>query len=171
MSKEFLGFNVWTKNMPQPFLEKYVQFADTKSLPVVAIVDDVLPALTFHRSKEETDHFNQAYVNRMSEIGFHDVHLVSELLPEADPRLSDIIEIANQVSLSVFMNLLPEKKRSKIDQLSLTEIVDTCWQLQVLESGIVKLGITKYLTGKRSTAFFRMAKTIIAGFNFDIIDE
>lgn len=157
--------------MPQPYIEKFVEFADSKGLPVVGIVDDVLPALAFGRSQEETNEFNQAYIAYMSEIGFFDVHLVSDILPNSEPRLSDIIERANKINLSVFVSLLPENKRSTTDELSLTEVLDACWQLQVLEAGMAKASIARYLTGKRSTAFFRMAKTAISGFNFDIIDE
>ena len=53
MSGEMLGFNTWTKNKPQPYLELYVEAAEKKHLPIVALVDDVLTSVVFNRSEEE----------------------------------------------------------------------------------------------------------------------
>ncbi|PJE65162.1 hypothetical protein COU91_02920 [Candidatus Saccharibacteria bacterium CG10_big_fil_rev_8_21_14_0_10_47_8] len=171
MTNEVLGFNIWTKNMPQPFLDSFVEFADRQDLPVVAIVDDVLPAVVFKRSEDESSEYSQAYVHHMQKIGFDQVHLVSELLVDRDKDLTRYYEISSRIGLSAFLGLLPEKKRQALDDLLLTETIDTCWQLSVLESGIIQASVTKYLTGKRSTALFRLAKNTIGGFDFDVIDQ
>ena len=171
MSGEMLGFNTWTKNKPQPYLELYVEAAEKKHLPIVALVDDVLTSVVFNRSEEENHEYNEAYKTTMMEMGFTRVDFVSSVLPERSDDLSQFYKISQLVTLPSFMALLPEKKLLDLDSLTLTETIDTCWQLNVLEAGMSCSGITRYLTGKRSTAFFRYAKKVIDNFEFDIIGE
>lgn len=171
MAGEMLGFNTWTKNMPQPYLELYVEVAAKKHLPIVALVDDVLTSVVFSRSEEQNHEYNEAYRTNMLEMGFARVDFVSSILPDRSEDLNQFYKISQRVTLPSFMALLPEKKYSQLDSLKLTETIDTCWQLNVLEAGMTYSGITRYLTGKRSTAFFRYARKIIDNFEFDIIDE
>lgn len=171
MAGEVLGFNTWTKNMPQPYLEDYAEAAERKQVPIVALVDDVLSSVIFSRSEEQSHEYNEAYRTTMLKMGFTRVDFVSSVLPERSQDLDQFYKISQRVTLPSFMALLPEKKLLEFDSLKLTETIDTCWQLNVLEAGMSCCGITRYLTGKRSTAFFRYAKKIIDNFEFDIIDE
>ena len=169
MRPEILGFNTWTKNLPQKYLELYTESAAQRQLPLVAIVDDVLPEVVFNRTKEESHEYNEAYRMSMLEMGFDRIEFVSDILPDRNEDLAQIYRISNNVSLPAFLALLPERKRDIEHTLSLSEIVDTCWQLTVLEAGMSYTGITRYLTGQRSTALFRYAKKTINGFEFDIV--
>jgi hypothetical protein len=171
MSPEILGFNTWTKNFPQQYLELYTDSAQKINLPLVAIVDDVLPEVIFNRSNEQSLEYNEAYRTTMLEMGFNRVEFASTLLPERSEDLTHLYQISSKVSLPGFLALLPERKREIEQTLTLSEVVDTCWQLSVLEAGMSCTGITRYLTGKRSTALFRYAKKVINGFEFDIVDE
>lgn len=171
MTTEVLGFNIWTKNMPQSYLGLYAKVAQDRQLPLVAVVDDVLPAVLFGRSEVETAEYNEVYSESMISIGFDRVDFVSEILPQRTEDLTQLYLVSKRVSLPTFLALLPERKRDEVVNLKLTEVVDTCWQLSALEAGMSKSGITRYLTGKRSTALFRCAKKIIANFEFDIIDN
>lgn len=168
---EVLGFNIWTKNMPQPYLEMYAEVAQARQLPIVAVVDDVLPAVLFNRSAEQSADYNEAYGNSMLGMGFQRVEFVSKILPERSADLSRLYSVSTRVSLPSFLALLPERKRLAGETLKLSEVVDTCWQINVLESGMTCAGVTRYLTGKRSTALFRYAKKVIDDFEFDIIDD
>lgn len=170
MSAEVLGFNIWTKNMPQPYLEQYAEAAQDRGASLVAIVDDILPAVVFDRTPEQSTTYNEAYRTAMSGMGFARIEFVSDILPERDEDLRNVFDMSERISLNAFAALLPEKKRQVLDDLTLTELIDTCWQLHVLEQGMSYAGITRYLTGKRSTAIFRQAKHVIDGFQFDIID-
>lgn len=170
MSCEVLGFNIWTKNMPQPYLGLYVDSAQKRQQPLVAIVDDVLPAVLFARTSQQNIEYNEAYSSRMLAMGFSEVSFVSDMLPDRGKDLEYLYSMSSRLSLPAFMELLPENKSSILDDLTLTETIDTCWQILVLEAGIAYHGITRYLTGKRSSALFHRAKKIIDGFEFDIID-
>ena len=165
------GFNIWTKNEPKPYIDNYAIFAKKQNIKIEAIVDDLLPAAVFGRSKKENDDMSRLYIEYMHNIGFDKVTLVSELLPDRDKDLERIYRSSGKIALSTFISLLPETKRLNQSSIELNEIIDPCWQLEVLESGIVICGITKYLTGKRSLALFRFAKDNITDFDYLVIDQ
>lgn len=172
MTKEVLGFNVWTKNNPQKYLELYPEYAkDFPGAPLVAIVDDVLPAVVFKRSNEEIEDKNEAYRNYMLQNGFDSVVFVSDMLPDRLDDLKNVVDVAQLIGVSTFMRLIPEVKRAKLEELTLTETLDTCWQIGVLETGISTQGITRYLTGKRSTYLFNLAKEVVPGLKFSVVDK
>lgn len=171
MSAEFFGLNVWTKNMPKPYLEDFSEFAHQQEVPIIAIVDDVLPEVVFNRTPEETLAYNDAYSSQLESLGFEEIVFVSDMLPERDDDLARVVGMGRRVGLSVFLRLLPETKTIQAKELTLAEVIDACWQLEVLDNGLSVCGVTSYLTGKRSTALFRMAKDIIPEFDFTVIDE
>jgi hypothetical protein len=168
---EKYGFNIWTKNEPKPYIDSFAIFAAQHSTEIEAIVDDLLPAVIFSRTQRKNAEMSQRYVDYMQRAGFDRITLVSELLPERDKDLERIYKASGKLALSTFVSLLPETKRLNQDEIGLNEIIDPCWQLEVLESGIVKCGITKYLTGKRSLALFRFAKETIVNFDYIVIDK
>lgn len=164
------GFNIWTKNLPKDYIGLYADYAQENDLTLTGIVDDLLPEVVFRRTSEETAAYNGAYKEFMERSGFHDVRFVSEFMPSRKGDLEAIVDMGTKLSLTDFMRLLPEKKRNVQTSLTLSEMVDATWQLCVLESSVSALGINRFLTGKRSTALFRLAKEAIPGLTFDIID-
>lgn len=171
MTAEIFGLNVWTKNMPKTYLEDFSEFAHQQDVPIVAVVDDVLPEVVFGRSPEETEAYSSAYFSQLDSLGFDDVVFVSDMFPDRNEDLARIVGMGRRVGLSAFLRLLPETKTTQAEDLTLVEVIDACWQLEVLDNGLSVCGVTSYLTGKRSTALFRMAKDIIPDFDFRVIDE
>lgn len=165
------GFNVWTKNPPRDYIDMFAEYASDKGSPIVGVVDDVLPQVVFGRTQEEVLDYNCQYNDYMRAVGFQDVVFVSAMLQDRDSDLGRLWQMGQRVSLAAFMSLLPERKKNRIHELGLNEAVDTCWQLHVLEEGMAQAGVQSYLTGKRSTALFRLAKSTIDHFEFEVIDE
>jgi len=165
------GFNIWTKNSPKPYIDLFSKYANERQVPIEAIVDDVLAATVFERTPKQTTEMNKRYQDYMLEAGFNSVVFVSEMLPDREKDLEIIYRASRKITLAEFINLLPEHKRLNQSDIGLNEVIDPCWQLEVLSVGIVKNGIKRYLTGKRSTALFRIAKDNIENFDFEIIDE
>jgi hypothetical protein len=165
------GFNIWTKNKPKSYIDDYAQYALNRQQPIEAIVDDVLPAAVFGRTPRETAEMSKLYEDYMRTVGFSEISFVSEMLPEREYDLERLYRMSGKVALSTFLGLLPEYKRLNQEELGLNEIIDPCWQLEVLAAGIAQNGITKYLTGRRSLAIFRLAKDTISGLDFEVIDE
>lgn len=169
-TSERLGFNIWTKNSPKPYIEDFAEFAKRQNLPIVAVVDDVLPEAVFNRTSSQTVEMNERYIQYMNDIGFESVSIVSEMIPHRDEDLFYVCQMSDRIAVSSFLGLLPERKRDAANNLRLSEAIDPCWQLHVMQAGMATQGITKYLTGKRSTALFRLAKTVIPDFEYQIID-
>ncbi len=165
------GFNVWTKNAPKSYIDLFAKYASERNTPIGALVDDVLPGAVFNRTPQQTAEMNAQYYDYMINAGFNDVIFVSELFEDRNYDLQRIYTASRKITLSEFISLLPEYKRLKQPDTGLNEMIDPCWQLEVLSAGISVRGISTYLTGKRSLALFRSAKDHIANFNFEVIDE
>ncbi len=168
---EIIGFNTWTKNEPQEYLKLYPEYVrnnypDSK---LIAIVDDILSQAVFNRTESQNQSINITYEVMMRKIGFSSIILVSSLVQ--DDEVSKYVQQANELSVSQFLRLLPEKKRAIFDKLALTETIDSCWQFAVLKMGVDQVGVNKYLTAKRSKYLFETAKNLIDGLEYQIIDD
>lgn len=169
--KERLGFNLWTKNKPQKYIELFTDYASKRDADLIAVVDDLLPEAVLKRSSQETLEMNGLYEDYMRAAGVHEIHFCSKLMPERMNDAVSIIEICNEISLSTFLAALPKHKIDELANLKLSEAVEATWHINVLDKATKHEAITSWLTGKRSTAFYRLAKTIIHGFQFEIIDK
>ena len=168
MSERF-GFNIWTKNKPKDYIDLFINYAAKENGKLIPVIDDVLPKIVFERSNEESIQMNNLYIEYFSSRGASEAIIVSDM-PELYNITDKIIEICNEVSLQSFISILPQSKINELDSLKMTEIIEAAWQIYILRAATKSSLISCWLTGKRSTALFRLIKRITPEFDFKVID-
>jgi hypothetical protein len=107
--------------------------------------------ITLLRTYEEQKNISDQFIALLPDLGFYEVHLVSDFVK--DVALGLYLFHATRVSVSEFLKLLPKSKREILDTLTLTEILGFLWHIHVLETGLSEFQLTGLLAGIRSEFF------------------
>jgi len=169
------GFSVWARGEPKPYLAEYPRVAKTiagnhglKSHALLAIVDDVLPAVQLSRSADEQNRMSELYRKQLPELGFDEVCFVSDIVPAAS--FGDYLKFASGFTSMQFMKLLPETKKAK-SELKLTEVIGFLWHLRVMEVAIERFSLTGFLAGVRSEFFYLAARQVLQPHDVHFLGE
>lgn len=160
-----LGFSIWAKSEPKDYLVSYPEVArqlskgdEKNGVELYALVDDVWPALTLSRTPEEQARYSSMYLEKLPELGFDHVYLVSDFA--CQNTLLEYLKYSNKVNMSQFIKLLPQHKKGQGD-LGLDEVLGFLWHLYVLDLSIQKFDLSGFIAGIRSEYFYLAARQVL----------
>ncbi len=161
-----LGFSVWARNPPKDYLSIYPKAAEearkkagSENVSLSALVDDVWPMVSLSRTYKEQQNISDRFIALLPDLGFDEVHLVSDFVK--DVALGAYLPFATRVTVSEFWKLLPQSKKSTLDNLTLNEILGFLWHIHVLETALGKFRLTGLLAGIRSEFFYLTARKLL----------
>jgi len=161
-----IGFSVWTRSSPKNYLSIYPEAAKevfksttSASLSLCALVDDVWPRVELARTRDEQEAISSCYATLLPELGFNEIHFVSEFMTET--VFDACLSIATKVTLSEFWKLLPQSKKDTLDDLTLAEVIGFLWHVHVLENAISRYKLTGILAGIRSEFFYLASRKLL----------
>lgn len=161
-----LGFSVWARNPPKDYLSIYSQAAEearkragSENVSLCALVDDIWPMVTLSRTRKEQQNISDYFIALLPDLGFHEVHLVSDFVK--DFVLGSCLLDATRVNVSEFWKLFPQSKKTISDNLTLTEILGFLWHIHVLKIALGEFQLTGLLVGIRSEFFYLTAHKLL----------
>jgi hypothetical protein len=161
-----LGFSVWARNLPKDYLSIYPKAAEevrkragSDNVSLCALVDDVWPMVALSRTYKEQQNISDRFIALLPDLGFHEVHLVSDFVK--DVALGAYLPYATKVTVSEFWKLLPQSKKTISDNLTLTEIIGFLWHIHVLKIALGKFQLAGLLAGIRSEFFYLTARKLL----------
>ena len=161
-----LGFSVWARNPPKDYLSIYPKAAEearkragSENVSLCALVDDVWPMVALSRTHREQQNISDRFIALLPDLGFHEVHLVSDFVK--DVALGAYLPHATKVTVSEFWKLLPQSKKTISDNLTLNEILGFLWHIHVLEITLGEFRLTGLLVGIRSEFFYLTARKLL----------
>ncbi len=161
-----LGFSVWARNPPKDYLSIYPKAAEearkkagAENVFLCALVDDVWPMIALSRTRKEQQNISDRFVALLPNLGFHEVHLVSDFVK--DTSLGAYLPYATRVTVSEFWKLLPQSKKTISDKLTLNEILGFLWHIHVLGIALEKFRLSGLLVGIRSEFFYLTARKLL----------
>jgi hypothetical protein len=161
-----LGFSVWARNHPKGYLSIYPKAAEearkkagSENVFLCALVDDVWPMVALSRTPREQQNISDQFIALLPDLGFHEVHLVSDFVK--DVALGAYLPNATRVTVSEFWKLLPQSKKNISDNLTLNEILGFLWHIHVLEIALREFRLTGLLAGIRSEFFYLTARKLL----------
>jgi len=161
-----LGFSVWARNHSKGYLSIYPKAAEearkkagSENVFLCALVDDVWPMVALSRTPREQQNISDQFIALLPDLGFHEVHLVSDFVK--DVALGAYLPNATRVTVSEFWKLLPQSKKNISDNLTLNEILGFLWHIHVLEIALREFRLTGLLAGIRSEFFYLTARKLL----------
>lgn len=161
-----LGFSVWARNPPKDYLSTYPKVAEearkragSDNVSLCALVDDVWPMVALSRTHKEQQNISEHFITMLPDLGFHEVHLVSDFVK--DVTLGACLQYATRITVSKFWKLLPQSKKTISDNLTLNEILEFLWHIHVLEIALREFQLTGLLVGIRSEFFYLTARKLL----------
>lgn len=161
-----LGFSVWARNPPKDYLSIYSKAAEearkragSENVSLYALVDDVWPMVALSRTHREQQNISDRFIALLPNLGFHEVHLVSDFVK--DVALGTYLPHAARVTMSEFWKLLPQSKKTILDNLTLNEILGFLWHIHVLEVALGEFRLTGLLVGIKSEFFYLTAHKLL----------
>ncbi|MDB5265597.1 MAG: hypothetical protein JWM39_310 [Parcubacteria group bacterium] len=164
-----LGFSVWARGAPKPYLATYPQAAKSligenaiTEVKVVGLVDDIWPLILYSRTDEEQSQISQEYLTNLPQLQFDEVYLVSTFVDVSE--YWEYLQYSLKFSTSQFLKLLP-KSKGTIDDLRSSEIIGFLWHLHVIRVAMEKFGLNGFLAGIRSEYFYLAARQALPPFS------
>ncbi|SRR6056297_1978449 len=160
------GFSIWARKPPKNYLSIYPKAIQkirkkekSNDIFLYALVDDVLPKVVLSRTHEEQQKISEHYINLLPNLGFHEVHLVSNFVKKT--ALEVCLSYANGITVSEFWKLLPQSKKKFSDNLTLAEAFGFLWHIHVLKAAFDEFQLTGLLAGIRSEFFYLIARKLL----------
>ena len=156
-----LLFCVWARSEPKkelsvyPFCAKKIQ----ESLRIVAVVDDILPALKFERSTEVQSSITRLYLERLPEMGFDEVYCLSDI-----HFCLSVSELLTNLSLFTSFEMervITKTRRINDTDYSIAELFEFSWNLGVLKKNIKQFNCQGTISGIKTKFFYLAARKLI----------